>query len=205
MVSAMVTAKATLGTAACFLVAGLALVGCGGANGNNGSGEGRANSPVVGRWRLSTMSEGDEVVACPGTLTVDSDGLAPRFYACASDEIIEFRGDGTVVYDLPATAAHGKIENRGTWNVAADQDEAAAANPVTVRVTFTQSRRDENNNGAFESDEVYPGSTFVGDPFNVSLRGGTLTLTPAGVTYIIEEGKPAPVESTPVVSTFARL
>ena len=144
----------------CVAVAGSAtilLAGCGGGDG------GGINSPVVGRWRATSIASGGQSINCPGALSVNGEEVA----SCGPNDIIEFRDDGTLFGSGEFEGL--RAEFTGTWTQNGD----------TITGTTTQIKLDQNGNGIFERGEVFNSPNEDDDlgTATVSFSGNTMTIT----------------------------
>jgi hypothetical protein len=107
---------------------GATFMGCGG-DGSSGSA-----SPIVGRWRLTTMQASGLTLNCPGSLTVPSLGSV----SCSDNDTVQYNSDGTFTASGNIAVNGGGItffgngpganSTSGTWQLSGDQ--------LTVRVVY---------------------------------------------------------------------
>jgi hypothetical protein len=84
-------------------------------------------SPLVGRWRQVAIATANQSAHCPSTLPLPGGATT----SCSSNDVIEFRPDGTFV----ATFGGSPVKGSGTWRLSGNNLDLAFTAPPGVAGT----------------------------------------------------------------------
>jgi hypothetical protein len=68
-----------------------------------------ASSPLVGRWRQTSIATGNQSAECPATVPL----LGGSTTSCSGNDVIEFKPNGT----FTATFSGSSVKGSGTWRL----------------------------------------------------------------------------------------
>ena len=83
-----------------------------------------ASSPLVGRWRQTSIATGNQSAKCPATMPLP--GGAPT--SCSGNDMIEFQPNGT----FTATFAGSSVKGSGTWRLTGNNLSLTFTAPPSV-------------------------------------------------------------------------
>jgi hypothetical protein len=68
-----------------------------------------ASSPLVGRWRQTSIATGNQSAKCPATMPLPGGSTT----SCSGNDVIEFNPNGT----FTATFSGSSVKGSGTWRL----------------------------------------------------------------------------------------
>jgi hypothetical protein len=71
-----------------------------------------ASSPLVGRWRQTSIATDNQSAKCPATMPLPGGSAT----SCSGNDVIEFHPDGT----FTATFSGSSVKGSGTWRLTGD-------------------------------------------------------------------------------------
>jgi hypothetical protein len=83
-----------------------------------------ASSPLVGRWRQTSIANGNQSAKCPATIPLPGGSTT----SCSGNDVIEFHSNGT----FTATFSGSSVKGSGTWRLTGDNLSLTFTAPPNV-------------------------------------------------------------------------
>ena len=83
-----------------------------------------ASSPLVGRWRQTSIATGNQSAKCPATMPLPGGATT----SCSGNDMIEFQPNGT----FTATFAGSSVKGSGTWRLTGNNLSLTFTAPPSV-------------------------------------------------------------------------
>jgi hypothetical protein len=83
-----------------------------------------ASSPLVGRWRQTSIATGNQSAKCPATMPLPGGSTT----SCSGNDVIEFNPNGT----FTATFSGSSVKGSGTWRLTGNNLSLTFTAPTNV-------------------------------------------------------------------------